>query len=92
MVPLVVCWPTRRNNWGLGANKHGHNAIVSTGPCFNGGSPNLTPATPPVFSSTAQWHSASTVTAIKSSQATNPHVSSIELELCVCDYLDIIQL
>lgn len=83
---LVVCWPTRRNNWGLGANKHGHNAIVSTGPCFNGGSPNLTPATPPVFSSTAQWHSASTVTAIKSSQATNPHLSSIELELCVWSF------
>lgn len=43
---LVVCWPTRRNNWGLGANKYGHNAIVSTGPCFNGRVSQLDPSDP----------------------------------------------
>lgn len=34
-----------RGYWGLGANKHRHNTIVKVGPCLNGGSLNLTPAT-----------------------------------------------
>ncbi|KAF1381205.1 hypothetical protein PFLUV_G00151170 [Perca fluviatilis] len=34
-----------RGYCGLSANKHSHNTIVTIGPCINGGSPNLTPAT-----------------------------------------------
>lgn len=40
-----------RGCWGLGANKHSHNANVTAGPCFNSGFFNLTPVTL-VFSST----------------------------------------
>lgn len=45
MVPFGDDGTFYRGYCGLGANKHSHNTIVTIGPCFNGGAPNLTPAT-----------------------------------------------
>lgn len=66
-----------RGYCGLGANKHSHNTIVTTGPCFNGSSPNVTPATlasvllpgsgivVALSGWMARWHSASIVTRLQ---------------------------
>lgn len=48
MVPLGVGWLMgvfTEVTVGCCANKHSHNTIVTFGPCFNGGAPNLTSAT-----------------------------------------------
>lgn len=49
MVPFSAWWLTgfffTEVTVGFCANKHSHNTIVIIGPCLNGGSSNLTPAT-----------------------------------------------
>lgn len=57
MVPLDAWCLTGsfyRGCCGMGVNKHSQNTIVTIGLWFNGGAPNLTPATLPVFSSSAR--------------------------------------